>query len=510
MPSADGSFPPLPRRSPPATEIPPSCPTGLLPCRSPPTPSAACLGLPVAPPPPCAPLTHLPPPPPSSSQARGWLVGTASACCASCHPRLAAEAGPARPAGGGRARSSSSSTAARLPCPALPCPGPRLVALPAPPASQPASMALVAPAAVSSSSEGPLVLLDGASEVPWTQFFTTLHWIQAVMAALSVIGSSSMIGYAVFQNTARSPEVRPLFYLSLSDLFLGMSWLTGALLYRKETTQPANQDVACYNVQAAGEIFYLASFLYTINYTWHLYTDLKVKYYQHIYSQSPQTLSYTNHIGRIAIVLSSVIPVCLMMPVFSLGNCYGCYRNFTLEHGCLLMHTEIDSVISRQDPACSRLYFYGIGVFLVVFLSSFVAILVLLIQARALYKRFVSATGYVGDQQWAMMKLVEQGVILYPVAFFCCWGPAFLLGIVKLTPLKINTLYMALWALEALMASSQGLLHCAVYGRTQYMFRCLKRKACRDVDTQTPLLRSQKRFYASTLPAAATSTSTVL
>lgn len=48
---------------------------------------------------------------------------------------------------------------------------------------------------------------------------------------------------------------------------------------------------------------------------------------------------------------------------------------------------------------------------------------VLLVRARALYKRFINSTGYVGDRQWAMIKMVEQGVVLYPVVFFFCWGP---------------------------------------------------------------------------------------
>ncbi|XP_063000386.1 transmembrane protein 116 [Elgaria multicarinata webbii] len=342
-----------------------------------------------------------------------------------------------------------------------------------------------------------------APDVHSPQFFAAVHWIQAVMAALSVIGSSSMIGYAVFQNTARSPEVRPLFYLSLSDLFLGVCWLTGALLYSKETTKPTSQEAACYNLQATGQIFYVASFLYTVNYTWHLYTDLKVKYNQNLHSQPPQMLIYVNHIGRIAIILSSIIPLFLVVPVLGMGNHYECYRNFTVQHGCLLMHTEVTLLPGPQQLACSAIYRYGLGVFLVSFLASFLTILVLLIRARALYKRFVNSTGYVGDRQWAMIKMVEQGVVLYPVVFFCCWGPAFILGIVKLTPLENTTMYMALYVLEALTASSQGLLNCAVYGWTQHMFRCMKRKACRDVDTQTPLLRSQKRFYASTLPADA-------
>ncbi|XP_077164749.1 transmembrane protein 116 [Paroedura picta] len=348
------------------------------------------------------------------------------------------------------------------------------------------------------------------------QFYAVLHWIQAVMAVLSLMGSSSIIGYAVFQNTARSPEVRPLFYLSISDLCLGLCWLLGALLFSSKATETTDQGAACYNLQTTGQVFYVASFLYTVNYIWHLYIDLKAKYDQSRFINSSQISSDTNRIGRIAIILSSLIPFLLMTPVFGIGNHNECYQNFTVKHKCLLLHTETHlSPTNLQQSTCSVIYFYSIGVFLFFCLASFIAILVLLIQARALYKRFVNSTGYLGDQQWAIIKMVEQRVILYPVVFFCCWGPAFILGIVKLTNLEnTSSLYMALNVLEALTASSQGLLNCVVYAWTQHMFRCMKRKACRDADTQTPLLRSQKRFYASTHPVntreAATSPSTGL
>ncbi|KFP82161.1 Transmembrane protein 116, partial [Apaloderma vittatum] len=294
------------------------------------------------------------------------------------------------------------------------------------------------------------------------QVFSALQWIHFTMAMLSVIGSSSIIAYAVFQNAVRSPEVRPLFYLSLSDLFLGMCWLAGAVLY---STPTSRQDLICYNLQATGQV-----------------------------------VDYASCIGRIATILSSLIPFLLMVPVFCLGNSSNCYQNFSQKHGCLLMHTEV--AVPTNEPqtlsgsVCRAMHFYGIGVFLISFLISFVAILVILSQARGLYKRFVNSTGFLGDQQWAMIKMVEQRVVFYPVAFFCCWAPAVLLAILKLTVSTNTKIYMALLILQALTAASQGLLNCIVYGWTQHIFLSLKRNACRDVDTQTPLLRSQKKSYA--------------
>ncbi|NXF75741.1 TM116 protein, partial [Sclerurus mexicanus] len=311
------------------------------------------------------------------------------------------------------------------------------------------------------------------------------------------------------------PQVRPLFYLSLSDLFLGMCWLAGALLYSSPTSQ---QDLICYNLQATGQIFYVASFLYTVNYTWHLYMDLKVKYNQSLFRVPPQVVDYASCVGRVATILSSLIPFLLMVPVFCLGNSSNCYQNFSQKHGCLLMHSEMavgaNEPQSLSGPVCRAVHFYGVGVFLVSFLLSFVAILVILSQARGLYKRFVTSTGFLGDQQWAMIKMVEQRVVFYPVVFFCCWAPAVLLGMLKLTLSTTSKIYMALLILQALTAASQGLLNCLVYGWTQHVFLSLKRGARRDVDTQTPLLRSQKKFYSSTAPTSPAdtqgSTSTLL
>ncbi|XP_013963511.1 transmembrane protein 116 isoform X3 [Canis lupus baileyi] len=327
------------------------------------------------------------------------------------------------------------------------------------------------------------------------EVFSAVQWIQFVMATLSVIGSSSLIAYAVFQNTQKSPEIRPLFYLSVSDLLLGICWLIEALLYG---TSAANKDIICYNLQAVGQIFYISSFLYTVNYIWYLYKELKIRHNQSGQSTFPLVIDYTCHIGQIAIILSSLIPLLLMIPVFCLGNISECFHNFTQSHRCILMYSPsaMAELPSANTSVCSALYFYGITIFLTSFLLSLLTIVVLLIQAQTLYKKFVKSTGFLGSEQWAVIHIVEQRVRFYPVAFFCCWGPVVILMIIKLTKPQDMKLHMALCVLQALTASSQGLLNCGVYGWTQYKFYQLKQKARRDADTQTPLLCSQKRFYS--------------
>ncbi|XP_026980413.1 transmembrane protein 116 isoform X4 [Sagmatias obliquidens] len=351
----------------------------------------------------------------------------------------------------------------------------------------------------------------------WNLLFPAIQWIQFVMATLSVIGSSSLIAYAVFQNIQKSPEIRPLVYLSFSDLLLGIYWLIEALLYG---TSAANKDIVCYNLQAVGQILYISSFFYTVNYIWYLYKELRMKPHQSGQSTVPLVIGYTCRVSQIAIILSSLIPLLLMIPVFCLGNASECFRNFSQSHRCILMYSPPTSMAkvlpSANISVCSTLYFYGLIIFLASFLLSLLTIVVLLIQAQTLYKKFLKSTGFLGSEQWAVIHIVEQRVRFYPVAFFCCWGPAVILMIIKMTKPQDTKLHMALYVLQALTASSQGLLNCGVYSWTQYKFYQLKQEARHDADTQTPLLCSQKRFYSRGLDplestiAFATSTSTIL
>ncbi|XP_065760279.1 transmembrane protein 116 isoform X3 [Muntiacus reevesi] len=286
-------------------------------------------------------------------------------------------------------------------------------------------------------------------EDSWDLFFSAIQWIQFVMATLSVVGSSSLIAYAVFQNIQKSPERRPLFYLSFSDLLLGIYWLTEALLYGTSTV---NKDIVCYNLQVVGQVLYISSFFYTINYIWYLYKELRMKPSQSAQRTFSLVIDYTCRIGQIVIILSSLIPLLLMVPVFCLGNVSECFRNFSQSHRCILMYSPPPAMAellpSANTSVCSTLYFYGLIIFLASFVLSFFTIVVLLIQAQTHYKKFLKSTGFLGSEQWAVIHIVELRVRFYPAAFFCCWSPAVILMIIKLTKLQDTKLHMALYVLQ--------------------------------------------------------------
>ncbi|XP_044897415.1 transmembrane protein 116 isoform X5 [Felis catus] len=264
-------------------------------------------------------------------------------------------------------------------------------------------------------------------------------------------------------------EVRPLFYMSFSDLLLGICRLIEALLYG---TSAANKDIVCYNLQAVGQIFYISSSFYTVNYIWYLYKELRMRHNQSGQNTFALVVDYTCHVGQIAIILSSLIPLLLMIPVFCLGNVSECFRNFSQSHRYILMYSPSSAMAelpSVNTSVCTTLYFYGITIFLTSFLLSLLAIVVLLIQTQTLYKKFVKSTGFLGTEQWAVIHIVEQRVRFYPVAFFCCWGPAVILIIMKLTKTQNTKLHMALGVLQPSTATLHH-AHCVQIVLTSLLF----------------------------------------
>ncbi|OCU02103.1 transmembrane protein 116 [Xenopus laevis] len=338
-----------------------------------------------------------------------------------------------------------------------------------------------------------IVPLNDSSVGSMSEIYSAVKWTQFVTTLLSVLGSGSVIGYAVFQNAVKFPEVRPLFYLSLSDLFLAICWLVGAVMYRKTSF---NKNIACYNLQILGQMFYLSTFLYTLNYMWQLFCNVKTKV-----DGDTKKISHSNcHIRRALTILSSLVPVLLSVPVLCFGNSNKCYGNSTHPHSCLVLNigSQITADQRNYTSTCTAIYYYSTVVFLAMFLLAAVLILVLMGCTYILCRRYLTTRGPFVFQQWAAISVAKQNLIFIPFIFFLCCMPAVVLTAVKLyKPHEEYDVFTILYFILAFTAVSQGFFNCLAYGWTQRMLRYLKQSTCRDVDTQTPLLRSQKKCYAS-------------
>ncbi|KAM4053946.1 transmembrane protein 116 [Anomaloglossus baeobatrachus] len=316
------------------------------------------------------------------------------------------------------------------------------------------------------------------------EVYYNVKWIQVVTSMLSIVGSGSIIGYAVFQNAVRSPEVRSLFYLSVSDLFLSFCWLLGAFLYKANT-----RGLPCFNLQSVGQMFYLSTILYTVNFVWQTF-----RHFRRRISHDLNQISDTECcIRRITTVLCSVVPVLFIVPVFYYGNMKECYGNRS--HSCLVLnigsHVTNDSY---KNNVCAILHTYSTTVFMTTFCLATLSILAIVVYSCRLFKIYQKASRTEQDH-WAVITVTRHSFLLFPSIFLFCSLPVVTLTLVSMK--RMHSSYQALCYIQAFTAISQGFLNSLAYGWTQQIIRCHKENSCRDVDTQTPLLRSQKNLYAS-------------
>ncbi|XP_047455611.1 transmembrane protein 116 [Mugil cephalus] len=337
----------------------------------------------------------------------------------------------------------------------------------------------------------------------WTEVYEVVQWIQLVMGLLSVLGSSSIIICLMMQRLSRKPELQPLFLLSVADLLLAACWLTGVVLYSQHCS---SLSTYCYNMHIVEQILFMASFFYTLNYVWDLYIGFREKFYSCLSGHSVQISNRVRTPAKIISVLSCLVPVLLMTPVFIQGNISQCQTNFSQPYRCLLMHTG--SLFLTSDHVtrpCSVLHIYHVIVFLTTFMFTFVGITVLVVKSRRIYRRVVTSSGYLGNEQRASFRLMDRRMLLYPLVFVLCWGPAVSLALLRVVkPSEAQgRASVVLYISQALTSASQGFLNCLVYGWTRVHLSSLRAggtaASSRDVDTQTPLLRSQKKRSYQTL-----------
>ncbi|KAM6935636.1 transmembrane protein 116 [Lycodopsis pacificus] len=331
----------------------------------------------------------------------------------------------------------------------------------------------------------------------WSEVYEAVRWIQLVMALLSVLGSASVIVCVKSQRLNRTPELQPLFLLSVSDLLLAVCWLIGAALFSQHCS---SLNTLCYHLHTVEQILYMASFFYTLNYVLNHYTGIRDKFYSCI-NQVPLQVSSR----VITALLSGLFPVLLMTPVFIQGNISQCQANFSKPYRCLLMHTGVLYLTSQhQQPitSCARLRTYRLAVFLASFFLTLLSITVLAVKARCIYRRVVTSNGYLGHQQRASFRAMDWRMLLYPLVFVLCWGPAVSLALLWLVKPSAGqgATGVALYVSQAFTSASQGFLNCLVFGWTRGRLRQAGRRVLsRDRDTQTPLLRTQKKTSYQTL-----------
>nr|XP_057909063.1 transmembrane protein 116 [Doryrhamphus excisus] len=318
----------------------------------------------------------------------------------------------------------------------------------------------------------------------WTRLLEVVQWVKILMALLSALGSASIIACMMSQQRSRTSELRPLVLLSVSDLLLALCWLL-------EGTLASLRCLSWYHLHTAQQAVCMASFFYTLNYVWSVYDGLRLRFScgpQHHPGQfSKQVIRAAN----LTALLCGVVPVLLMAPVFIQGSVNQCGANCSNSYRCPLMLP-----IPAWQPirACLVLRGYCGAIFLATFFLTLVSMLVLMGKARRVYRRVVMSHGYLGNQQRASFRSLDFRILAYSFVFALCWGPVacFVLMRVLVSSGDMDMAAVILHITQAFTSPSQGVLHCMLLACTR-VWHTGRPLAWRHANTQTPLLRGQKK-----------------
>lgn len=310
---------------------------------------------------------------------------------------------------------------------------------------------------------------------------TIIAIIYVLTSSLSILGSSSVLIYAIFKKTVRSPEVCPLFHLALADFMLAFLWLAGALSWFHW------EHSNCFYLDAVGEIAHIASFFLTTNYALNAFLRLCEKTHNinnlEFSSVHVTTRSYL-WISRIGYAVCWLIPVGIMLPLLI----YSIRRHTfdKLQNSCTFCLLLFDRPkVKSADP----LWWSPYGsIALTCSLSiSMVTLVLVYVMILRVFRKAVVYSGVLTDLQRANIDAIRNRIFLYILVFLVCWGPALVVASCDIDPhiIKLSAMrhWFILFVFQGLTAPMQGFLNCIVYGWT--------RKSFRDAtETRSPLLES--------------------
>lgn len=288
---------------------------------------------------------------------------------------------------------------------------------------------------------------------------------------LSIVGSMSIIVYTCVKKIVCSPEVLPLFHLSLADFLLASSWFLTTTLYWVFRHESAEDIKSCFYLEIATEVFHITSFFLTTNYAAHVYIRLKQR------TRGASSHGFFHRTVFFCLyALSWILPVLLMLPMvlfYSKKDFLDCSRCLLLfDRPRARIYDQRGVEITNHDSFGWRNY--GSLLLVLTLGISIVLLLVLYYKSVKEYTNTIKRSGLLSIQQRELMESNKKRVMLYIFVFFICWLPAFIVAFVDLGTEDKGYNFKKMFfvfLIEGVLTPMQGFFNSLVYGWTRNSFR---------------------------------------
>ncbi|XP_046839885.1 transmembrane protein 116-like [Xenia sp. Carnegie-2017] len=295
-------------------------------------------------------------------------------------------------------------------------------------------------------------------------------FIYMVTSLLSVVGSSSIILFALKKKIVSNHEIQPLFNLSLADFFLGFGWFLATCLWWVHPDGPSISTETCFYIEMFTQIFQITSFFLTVNYAVHVF----IRVQQRAVESGTRGFYYRKRgLFRGLYMFSWITPLLVMLPMII----YHSSHNFVHCSRCLVLIDQPKARVYNETRVDVKNFAWRNYASIVLLLTICFAITVMLVLYFVALRKLAGTMkrySLLSVQQRQRAESNRKRVLLYIAVFFVCWLPALVVVLVKLaTEEKYYDFkkMFVVFLIEAIFTPLQGFLNSLVYGWTRSSFR---------------------------------------
>ncbi|KAK3588009.1 hypothetical protein CHS0354_014540 [Potamilus streckersoni] len=319
-------------------------------------------------------------------------------------------------------------------------------------------------------------ITTGQYDKAFDQAGTAISIITIITSSLSILGSSSIIIAAAWKKKILSPEILPIFQLSLAD------FIASILLFMICCLRVSKSHIngkSCDFITGFVTSFYVSTFLLTLAYAMEIYFHICTGHIQYGKVDASVSISgswrekwkkATSHpFMYVVYAISWLVPFIVAL-IFNLITSSG-NSNDSSECCMPVFHYDDDECWTDKSNDGKAWHLVSKLLFIIPLSIVIILNLVFLILIKRVLKRQLRSQGIFSFAQRQSLKSVRNKLIMYQVMFFLCWIFSLILCIISLNQNYKMADYSWVLFLQGLFGPLQGFLNSIVYGWRRDKFR---------------------------------------
>ncbi|KAK7102637.1 transmembrane protein 116-like [Littorina saxatilis] len=301
--------------------------------------------------------------------------------------------------------------------------------------------------------------------------------ISLLTSGLSLVGSGSILFCVVYHRRVCSPEIFPIFHLSVADGMASLFMMIVSVLFLNTYPSYPGSPGPCGYLIAIMTSLYICTFFLTLGYALEAFIRLRRRLQAYLSLEGSRTNGVSNYCMYVVYFMSWLVPLSLGIFLMLVTHFTKVENNsFTrvLPMECSLCFPVFSAhqtyCWSQVEDGTQWLLMYRL-IFLIPLLFVFSLNMVLYICISRDFRQVSMRRGLLSYHQRQEEAMLRKKAFMYQTAFIVCWIPTMVLEVASFFSSYNMLNFYALFVLQALVGPLQGLLNCIIYGWKRESFR---------------------------------------